>query len=73
MKVMDDGPGVLSDQAINSIRGTENVQLEIIEDNPFKSLEQAEKFAKIYDLNKFLASEFKDLEAAEPVRDGPSR
>ena len=73
MKIIDDGPGVLSDQAINWIRATEDVQLEIIDANLSESLEQAEKFAKICDLNESLAAKVKDLEATEPVRDGPSR
>jgi len=73
MKIIDDGPGVLSDQAINWIRATEAVQLEIIDANLSKSLEQAEKFAKICDLNESLAAKVKDLEATELVRDGPSR
>jgi hypothetical protein len=73
MKIIDDGPGVLSDQAINWIRATEDVQLEIINANLSESLEQAEKFAKICDLNKSLAAKVKDLEETEPVRDGLSR
>jgi len=67
MKIIDDGPGVLSDQAINWIRATEDVQLEIIDANISESLEQAEKFAKICDLNASLAAIVKDLEATEAV------
>jgi len=73
MKIIDDGPGVLSDQAINWIRVTEDVQLEIIDANLSESLEQGEKLAKMCDLNESLAAKVKDLEATEPVRDGPSR
>jgi len=73
LKIIDDGHGVLSDQAINWIRATEDVQLEIIDATLAKSLEQAEIFAKICDLNESLAAKVKDLEATEPVRDGPSR
>jgi hypothetical protein len=67
MKIIDAGPGVLSNQAINWIRATEDVQLEIIDANLSESLEQAEKFAKICDLNESLAAKVKDLEATEPV------
>jgi hypothetical protein len=73
MKIIDDSPGVMSDQAINWIRATEDVQLEIIDANLSESLEQAEKFPKICDLNESLAAKVKDLEATEPVQDGPSR
>jgi len=73
MKIIDDGPGVLSDPAINWIRATEDVQLGIIDANLSESLEQAEEFGKICDLNESLAAIVKDLEATEPVRDGPSR
>jgi len=73
MKIIDDSPGVLSDQAFNWIRATEDVQLEFIDANLSESLEQAEKFPKICNLNESLAAEVKDLEATEPVRDGPSR
>jgi len=73
MKIIDDCLGVLSDQAITWIRATEDVQLEIIDANLTESLEHAEEFAKISDLNESLAAEVKDLEVTEPVRDGPSR
>jgi len=73
MKVIHDGPVVLSDQAINWIWATEDVQLELIDANLSESLEQAEKFTKICDLNESLATEVKDVRATEPVRDGPSR
>jgi len=73
MKIIDDSPGVLSDQAMNWIRATEDIQLEIIDANLSDSLEQAEKFTKICDLNQSLAARVKDLEATEPVRDGPRR
>jgi len=73
MKIIDDGPGVLSDQAINWIRAMEDVQLEIIDANLSESVEQAEKFAKICDLSESSAAKVKDLEATVPVRDGPSR
>jgi chromosome segregation ATPase len=51
----------------------EDVQLEIIDANLSESLEQAEKFAKICDLNESLATKVKDLEATESVRDGTIR
>jgi len=73
MKIIDDSPGVLSHQAINWIRATEDVQLEIIDGNLSESVEQAEKFTKICDVKESLAAEVKDWEATEPVRDGPSR
>jgi len=73
IKIIDDGLGVLSDQAINLIRAKEDVQLEISGANLSESLEQAEKFAKICNLNESMATEVKHLEATEPVRDGPSR
>jgi len=62
MNIIDDSPGVLSDQAINWIRATEDVQLEIIDANLSESLEHAEEFAKICDLNESLATEVRDLE-----------
>ena len=73
MTIIDDGPGVLSDHAINWIRATEDVQLEIFDANLSESLEQAEIFGKICDLNESLAAKVKDLEATEPVRDGLSK
>jgi len=73
MKIINDGPDVLLDQAINWIRATEDVQLEIIEANLSESLEQAEKFATICHINKSFAAKVTDLEATEPVRDGLSR
>ena len=73
MKIIDDGPEVLSDQAIHWIRATDDVQLEIIDANLSEILEQAEKFAKICDLNESFAAKVKDWEATEPVRDGLSR
>jgi len=41
MKVINDGPGPLSDQAFNWIRAMKDVQLEIIDANLSESLEQA--------------------------------
>jgi hypothetical protein len=73
MTIIDDGPGFLSDQAMNWIRAMENVQLEIIDANLSESLKQAEKFAKVCELNESFAAKVKDLEATEPIRDGPSR
>jgi len=73
MKIIDDGPGVLSDQAINWIRATEDVQLEIIDDDHSESLEQAMKFTNICDLTESLATKVKDLEVTKPIQDGPSR
>jgi len=73
MKVIDDGPGVLSDRGIYWIKATGDVQLEVIDVNLSESLKQAEKVSKICDLNESLAAKVQDLEAAEPVRDSPSR
>jgi len=73
MKDIKDSPGVLSDQAIHWIRATEDIPLEITDANLSESLEQAEKFAKICDLNESFTSKVKDLEATEPVQDGPPR
>jgi len=67
MKIIDDSPGILSDQAITWIRATENVQFQIIDTNLSEGLEQAEKFAVICDLNESLATKVKNLEAMEPV------
>jgi hypothetical protein len=71
-KIIDDGPGHLSDQAINWIKATEDVQLEIIDAGLSESLEQAEKFSKVCELNESLAAKVKELEAAEPVQ-GPNK
>jgi len=73
MKVIVDGPRLLSDQAINWIRATEDIQLEMIDANLCENLEDAEKFAKTCDLNESLAAKVKDLEDAEPIQDSPSR
>jgi len=73
MKVIDDGPGDLSDQAINWIRATENVQVKIINANLSEMLVLAEKFAKICNLNESFATEVKDMKSTNPVLDGPSR
>jgi hypothetical protein len=67
MKVIDDGPGLLSDKAINWIWAMENVQLEIIDANLSEIPEQPEKFAKICNLNESLAARVNDLEATGPV------
>ncbi|KAF8247975.1 hypothetical protein K440DRAFT_643414 [Wilcoxina mikolae CBS 423.85] len=68
-KIIADGPGPLSDQAVNRIRATEEVQVEMINSGLSESLEQAEKFAQIHNLNKYLAAQVKDLEAAERIQD----
>jgi len=73
MKVIDDSPGLLSDQAVNWIRPTEDVQLVIIDANLSGSLEQAEKFAKLCDLHESLAAKVNDLDATGPIQEGPSR
>ncbi|KAF8243357.1 hypothetical protein K440DRAFT_637620 [Wilcoxina mikolae CBS 423.85] len=46
----------------------ENVQLEIIDAGLSNSLEQAEKLAKICNLNESLVAKVKNLEAAKPVQ-----
>ncbi|KAF8246992.1 hypothetical protein K440DRAFT_644312 [Wilcoxina mikolae CBS 423.85] len=68
-KIIAEGPAPLSDQAINWIKATEDVQLEIIDADLSESLKQVEIFAKICDLNECSAAKVKDLEAAEPVQD----
>jgi len=73
MKVINDGAGVVSDQAINWIRATENIRVEIIDAKLSESREQAETFAKICDLNESLPAKVKDLEATEPVQHSLSR
>jgi len=70
--LIDDSPGVLSDEAINWIRATEDIQLEMTDANPSESIEQAEKIAIIWNLNESLAGKVKDLVGTEPVRDGLS-
>jgi hypothetical protein len=45
----------------------------VIDANLFDSLDHAEKFAKICDLNESVAAKVKDLEATGPVQDGPSQ
>ncbi|KAF8244959.1 hypothetical protein K440DRAFT_646670 [Wilcoxina mikolae CBS 423.85] len=69
--VNDDGLGYLSNQAINWINAMEDVQLEIIDAGLLESLKQAEKFAKICDLNVGSVTKINDLEAAEPIQ-GPN-
>ncbi|KAF8245057.1 hypothetical protein K440DRAFT_646585 [Wilcoxina mikolae CBS 423.85] len=71
-KVINDGPGHLSDQAINWIKAMEDVELEINDVNLSKSHKQAKKFSNIWNLNKSLVAKVKDLEAAEPVQ-GPHK
>jgi len=73
LKITDDGPGVWSDQAIDWIRATEDVQLEIIDGNLSELLEHAKKCAKICDLNESLATMVQSLEGTEPVRCALSR
>ena len=73
MKVIDGSPGHLPDQAINWIRATEDVQLEVMDANLSERVEQAKKFAKICDLNESLAAKVRDLEGTEPFQVGPSR
>ena len=59
----------MSDQAINWLKAEENRQLEIINAELLESLKHTKKFAKIYNLNNYLAAKVKDLEAAEPIQD----
>jgi hypothetical protein len=73
MMVIDKDPGDLSNQAINWIRATEDVQFAIGDDNLSERIVQGVNFGKICDPNDRLAAIFKDLEATEPVRDGPAR
>jgi hypothetical protein len=58
----------LYDQSINWIKATDDVYLEIINAVLLESLAQAEKFAKICDLNASLAAKVNELEAAESVQ-----
>jgi len=69
--IIDRSSGLLSDRAINWIRVTENIQLDIPNSNLLISLEKDEKFNKICDLNKSFATEVTVLEAAEAVQDRP--
>jgi hypothetical protein len=71
-KVIDNRPGHLSDHSIKWIKAMEDVQLQLIDTGLSESLDQAEKFVKICDLNQSLVSKVKDLEAAEPVQ-GPNK
>jgi len=70
MNDIDEGHGLLSQQAIHRITGTEDIQMEIIDFHLSESLKKAEKFNEICILNESLASNVKDLEAAELVQDG---
>jgi hypothetical protein len=67
-KIIDDGPGHLSDQAINWIKATEDVQLEIIDAGLSESLKRAEKFAKICDLNESLAAKSRNRRLLSPSK-----
>jgi hypothetical protein len=71
--IIDDGPGLLAEQAINWIRATKDIQLQNIDANLSDSLKQAEQFANICNHNESLAGKVKDWEAAGPVQDSPSR
>jgi hypothetical protein len=51
----------------------EDDQLEIIDANLTRSLEQAETFTNICDLNESLAAKVKNLQATELFHDGPTR
>jgi hypothetical protein len=73
MNIINNSPDVLSDLAIYWIKAMKDIQLEIIDANLSKSLEQAEKFTKVCYLNKSLAAKVKDLEATEPGQDSPNR
>lgn len=50
----------------------EDVHLQSINGNRSESLEQAEKIAKICNLNESLVAKVNDLEPAEPVQDAQS-
>jgi hypothetical protein len=72
MMIIDHGPGVISDPAINWIKATEDVQLEIIDGKVSERHEQSEIFANICNINESWAAEIKDVDATEPFRDGPN-
>jgi chromosome segregation ATPase len=69
--VIDDGPGHLSDKAMNCIKAAEDAQHQITNAGLSESLEQAENFTKMCDINNSLAAKVKELEAAEPIQ-GPN-
>jgi len=73
MNIIDDGPEHFSEQAINLIRATEDVWLEIMDVHHAESFEQAKNFGNSCILNKRIAAEVKDLGAAVPVWDGVSK
>jgi hypothetical protein len=70
--IIDEGPGALSDQAINWIGLTDGVKLRMIDANLSDSLEQAKKFDMICDLNDSLVAKVTDLELTNPIRDSQS-
>jgi hypothetical protein len=70
---VEDSPELLSEQAINWIRAAEAVQLETMDVNISESLLQAEKLAKICNLNKTLVAKDNHLEAVEAIQDGQSK
>jgi len=59
IKVIDNGPGRLSDQAMDMIVPMEAVQRHIVNANHSDSLEQAETFANLCNLNTSLTTEDK--------------
>jgi len=70
---VEDSSELLSEQAINWIRTAEDVQLETMYANISESFSQAEKLAKICDLNKSLVAKDNHLEAVEAIQDGQSK
>jgi hypothetical protein len=73
IKAIDGSPGLWSAQAINCIRATEDVQLEIIDGNLPSTLEHADMIAKICVLNESWAAYVTEMVATELVQDGPTR
>jgi hypothetical protein len=69
MTVIDDGLGHLSDQSINWITATEDVELVIPHAGLSESAKRAKIFAKLCNLNNSLAAKVKDLDDAEPIQD----
>jgi hypothetical protein len=73
MKVKNNGPKLIWYQAINLIRVTEDVEVEIIDVKLFDRLEYAEKFSNVWHLKEGLAAKVEDLEATGSAQVGLSR
>ena len=72
MMMIDNRPGLRSDEAFNWIRAMEDVKQYVLHMNPLKSLEQAKTFAMICDLSQLLTGEIMEKDAARHIRDALS-